>query len=135
MKRVILLPIILGLTLTLTGCKPSDAESNIQQSETSVATSETTSTVRTEFAIASVPKTASKEDETIDTQSDPIVTDALDTTTNAVEPEIETIVSAPVSTAKSDEISISETVPPQLEPVPEDADIEEDTGDFGELFS
>ena len=135
MKRVILLPIILGLTLTLTGCKPSDAESNIQQSETSVATSETTSTVRTESATSSIPETASKEDETIATQSEPIVTDALDTTTNAVEPEIETIVSAPVSTAKSDEISISETVPPQLEPVPEDADIEEDTGDFGELFS
>ena len=134
MKRTLLLSIILGLTLTLTGCKPSDAESNIQQSETSVATSETTSTVRIESAISSIPETASKEDETIDTQSEPIVTDALDTPTNAVEPEIETTVSAPVSTAKSDEISISETAPPQLEPVPEDVDIEEDTGDFGELF-
>ena len=135
MKKVILLPIILGLTLSLTGCKSNDAESSIQQSATSVATSETISTVRTESAISSIPETASKEDETIATQSEPIVTDALDTPTNAVEPEIETIVSAPVSTAKSDEISISETAPPQLEPVPEDADIEEDTGDFGELFS
>ena len=135
MKRTLLLSIILGLTLTLTGCKSSDAESNIQQSETSVTTSESTSAVGNESAIASVPETTSKEDETIDTQSEPIVTDALDTPTNAVEPEIETTVPAPVSTAKSDEISISETVPPQLEPVPEDADIEEDTGDFGELFS
>ena len=135
MKRTLLLSIILGLTITLTGCKSNEAESGIQQSETSIATSETTSTVRTESATSSIPKTASKEDETIATQSEPIVTDALDTPTNAVEPEIETIVSAPVSTAKSDEISISETAPPQLEPVPEDADIEEDTGDFGELFS
>lgn len=135
MKRTLLLSIILGLTLTLTGCRANDAESSIQQSATSVVTSETTSTVRTESAISSIPETASKEDETIDTQSEPIITDALDKPTNAVEPEIETIVSAPVSTAKSDEISISETAPPQLEPVPEDADIEEDTGDFGELFS
>ena len=135
MKRTLLLSIILGLALSLTGCKSNDAESSIPQSETSVATSETTSTVRIESAISSIPETASKEDETIDTQSEPIVTDALDTPTNAVEAEIETTVPAPVSTAKSDEISISETAPPQLEPVPEDADIEEDTGDFGELFS
>ena len=135
MKRTLLLSIILGLTITLTGCKSNEAESGIQQSETSIATSETTSTVRTESATSSIPKTASKEDETIATQSEPIVTDALDTPPNEVAPEIETTVSAPVSTAKSDEISISETAPPQLEPVPEDADIEEDTGDFGELFS
>ena len=131
MKKVILLPIILGLTLTLTGCKSNEAESSIQQGETL----ETTSTVRIESAISSIPETASKEDETIATQSEPIVTDALDTPTNAVEPEIETTVPSPVSTAKSDEISISETASPQLETVPEDADIEEDTGDFGELFS
>ena len=138
MKRTLLLSIILGLTLTLTGCKPSDAESNVQQSATSVTTSETTSAVGNESAIASVPETTSGAEKPIGTQSDPIVTDALDaldTPTNAVEPEIETIVSAPVSTAKSDEISISETASPQLETVPEDADIEEDTGDFGELFS
>ena len=135
MKRMILLLVILGLTLTLTGCKPSDAESNIQQSETSVTTSETTSAVGNESAIASVPETTSKEDETIATQSEPIVTDALDTPTNAVEPEIETTVSVPVSNAKFDKITESGAVPPQLETVPEDAEIEEDTGDFGELFS
>ena len=135
MKKVILLPIILGLTLTLTGCKSNDAESNFQENTLPMTTSETTSTVRTESATSSIPKAALKEDETIDTQSVPIVTDALDTPTNVVKQEIETIVSAPVSTAKPDEISISETASPQLEPVPEDADIEEDTGDFGELFS
>ena len=135
MKRTLLLSIILGLTLTLTGCKPNDAESNFQKNTLPMTTSETNSTVRTESATSSIPKTASKEDGTIVIQSEPIVTDALDTPTNAVEPEIETTVPSPVSTAKSDEISISETAPPQLEPVPEDADIEEDTGDFGELFS
>ena len=138
MKRTLLLSIILGLTLTLTGCKPSDAESNVQQSETSVTTSESTSAVSAESTVSNVPETTSGSEKPIGTQSDPIVTDALDaldTPTNAVEPEIETTVSAPVSTAKSDEISISETASPQLETVPEDADIEEDTGDFGELFS
>ena len=132
MKRVILLPIILGLTLTLTGCKPSDAESNIQQSETSVATSETTSTVRTESAISSIPETTSMAEFT---QSTPIVTVTQNANTNAVAPEIETTVPSPAPTAKSDEIAESDTVPPQLETVPEDVDIEEDTGDFGELFS
>ena len=135
MKRTLLLSIILGLTITLTGCKSNEAESSIQQSETSVTTSETTSTVRTESATSSIPKTASKEDETIDTQSEPIVTDALNTPTNAVEPEIETTVSVPVSNAKFDKITESGAVPPQLETVPEDVDIEEDIGDFGELFS
>ena len=36
---------------------------------------------------------------------------------------------------QSGEIAESDAVPPQLETVPEDVDIEEDTGDFGELFS
>ena len=135
MKRTLLLSVILGLTLSLTGCKSNEAESGIQQSETSVTTSETTSTVRTESATSSIPKAALKEDETIDTRSEPIVTDALDTPTNAVEPEIETTVPSPAPTAKSDEIAESDAVPPQLETVPEDVDIEEDTGDFGELFS
>ena len=135
MKKVILLPIILGLTLTLTGCKSNDAESNFQESPLPMTTSKTTSTVRTESATSSIPETASKEDETIATQSEPIVTDALDTPTNAVEPEIETTVSVPVSNAKFDKITESGAVPPQLETVPEDAEIEEDTGDFGELFS
>ena len=100
-----------------------------------MTTSKTTSTVRTESATSSIPKTASKEDETIATQPEPIVTDALDTPTNAVEPEIETTVSTPAPTAKSDKITESDVAPSQLETVPEDADIEEDTGDFGELFS
>ena len=135
MKRTLLLSIILGLTLTLTGCKPNDAESSIQQSATSVTTSETTSAVGNESAIASVPETTSGAEKPIGTQSKPIVTDALDTSTNAVEPEIETTVPSPAPTAKSDEIAESDAVPPQLETVPEDVDIEEDTGDFGELFS
>ena len=135
MKRILVLSIILGLTITLTGCKSNEAESGIQQSETSVTTSETTSAVGNESAIASIPETTSGAEKPIGTQSEQIVTDALDTPTNAVEPEIETIVSAPVPTAKSDKIAESDAVPPQLETVPEDADIEEDTGDFGELFS
>ena len=48
---------------------------------------------------------------------------------------IETIVTAPASTAKSDEITESDAFPPQLETVSEDANVNEDTGDFGELFS
>lgn len=135
MKKALLLPIILGLSLSLTGCKSNDAESGNQQSETSVATSETTSTVRTKSATSSIPETASVAEKPIGTQSEPIVTDALDTPTNAVEPEIETTVSAPAPTAKSDKITESDVAPSQLETVPEDADIEEDTGDFGELFS
>ena len=138
MKRTLLLSIILGLTLTLTGCKPSDAESNVQQSETSVTTSESTSAVSAESTVSNVPETTSGSEKPIGTQSDPIVTDALDaldTPTNAVEPEIETTVPSPAPTAKSDEIAESDAVPPQLETVPEDVDIEEDTGDFGELFS
>ena len=134
MKRTLLFG-ILGLMLALTGCKSNDAESNFQKNTLPMTTSETTSTVRTESATSSIPKTASKEDETIATQSEPIVTDALDTPTNAVEPEIETTVPSPAPTAKSDEIAESDAVPPQLETVPEDVDIEEDTGDFGELFS
>ena len=135
MKRVILLSIILGLTLTLTGCKPNDAESNIQQSETSVATSETNSTVRTESATSSIPKTASKEDGTIVIQSEPIVTDALDTPTNSVTSITEVDTPTTTSVANSDEIILSDTASPQLEPVSENVPIEEDTGDFGELFS
>ncbi len=135
MKKVILLPIIFGLTITLTGCKSNDAESNFQENALPMTTSETTSTVRTESATSSIPKTASKEDETIDTQSEPIVTDALDTPTNAVAPEVETTVSVPASTAKFVKITESDEAPSQLETVPEDAEIEEDTGDFGELFS
>ena len=135
MKRTLLLSIILGLTLTLTGCKPNDAERGIPQSETSVVTSETTSTVRTESTVSSIPETTSGAEKPIGTQSEPIVTDALDTPTNAVEPKIETTVPAPAPTAKSDKISESDVPPSQLETVPEDVDIEEDTGDFGELFS
>ena len=134
MKRTLLFG-ILGLTLSLTGCRANDAESSIQQSATSVTTSETTSAVGNESAIASVPETTSGAEKPIGTQSEPIVTDALDTPTNAVEPEIETTVPSPAPTAKSDEIAESDAVPPQLETVPEDVDIEEDTGDFGELFS
>ena len=135
MKRILVLPIILGLTLSLTGCGSNDAESNIQQSETSVTTSETTSTVRTESATSSIPKTASKEDETIATQSEPIVTDALDMPTNSVTSITEVDTPTTTSVANSDEIILSDTVPPQLETVPEDVKIEEDSGDFGELFS
>ena len=131
MKKVILLPIILGLTLTLTGCKSNEAESSIQQGETL----ETTSTVRIESAISSIPETASKEDETIATQSEPIVTDALDTPTNSVTSITEVDTPTTASVANSDEIILSDTVPPQLETVPEDVKIEEDSGDFGELFS
>ena len=135
MKRMILLPIILGLTLTLTGCKPSDAESNVQQSATSVTTSETTSAVGNESAIASVPETTSGAEKPIGTQSEPIVTDALDTPTNSVTSITEVDTPTTTSVANSDEIILSDTASPQLETVPEDVDIEEDTGDFGELFS
>ena len=135
MKRMILLPIILGLTLTLTGCKPSDAESNVQQSATSVTTSETTSAVGNESAIASVPETTSGAEKPIGTQSESIVTDALDTPTNSVTSITEVDTPTTTSVANSDEIILSDTASPQLETVPEDVDIEEDTGDFGELFS
>ena len=135
MKRMILLLVILGLTLTLTGCKPSDAESNIQQSETSVATSESTSAVGNESAIASVPETTSGAEKPIGTQSESIVTDALDTPEYTVTSVAEVTTPATASVANSDEIILSDTVPPQLETVPEDVEIEEDSGDFGELFS
>ena len=135
MKRTLLLSIILGLTITLTGCKSNEAESGIQQSETSVTTSETTSAVGNESATSSIPKTASKEDETLDTQSEPIVTDALDTPTNSVTSITEVDTPTTTSVANSDEIILSDTASPQLEPVSENVPIEEDTGDFGELFS
>ena len=135
MKRTLLLSIILGLALSLTGCKSNEAESNFQENTLPMTTSETTSTVRTESAISSIPETASKEDETIATQSEPIVTDALDTPTNYVTSITEADTPTTTSVANSDEIILSDTVPPQLETVPEDVDIEEDTGDFGELFS
>ena len=135
MKRTLLLSVILGAVLSLTGCRTDDAESSIQQSEQSITTSETTSTVRTESATSSIPETTSGAEKPIGTQSEPIVTDALDTPTNAVEPKIETTVPAPAPTAKSDKISESDVPPSQLETVPEDVDIEEDTGDFGKLFS
>ena len=100
-----------------------------------MTTSKTTSTVRTESATSSIPKTASKEDETITTQSEPIVTDALDTPEYTVTSVAEVTTPATASVANSDEIILSDTVPPQLETVPEDVEIEEDSGDFGELFS
>ena len=135
MKRTLLLSIILGLTLTLTGCKPSDAESNVQQSATSVTTSETTSAVGNESAIASVPETTSGSEKPIGTQSDPIVTDALDTPEYTVTSVAEVTTPATASVANSDEIILSDTASPQLETVPEGVEIEEDSGDFGELFS
>ena len=135
MKRMILLPVILGLTLSLTGCRSNDAESSIQQSATSVTTSETTSAVGNESAIASVPETTSGAEKPIGTQSEPIVTDALDTPTNSVTSITEVDTPTTTSVANSDEIILSDTASPQLETVPEDAGIEEDSGDFGELFS
>ena len=135
MKRTLLLSIILGLTITLTGCKSNDAKSSAPENQVLVTTSETASAVSTETAISSVTATISKENEAIAAQSEPIVTDALDTPTNAVAPEVETTVSLPVSNAKFDKITESDEAPSQLETVPEDAEIEEDTGDFGELFS
>ena len=134
MKRTLLFG-ILGLTLSLTGCRANDAESSIQQSATSVTTSETTSAVGNESAIASVPETTSGAEKPIGTQSEPIVTDALDTPTNSVTSITEVDTPTTTSVANSDEIILSDTVPPQLETVPEDVEIEEDSGDFGELFS
>ena len=134
MKRMILLPVILGLTLSLTGCRANDAESSIQQSATSVTTSETTSAVGNESAIASVPETTSWAEKPIGTQSEPIVTDALDTPTNSVTSVTEVTTPATASVANSDEIILSDTASPQLETVPENEDNKEDTGDFGELF-
>ena len=134
MKRTLLFG-ILGLTLSLTGCRANDAESSIQQSATSVTTSETTSAVGNESAIASVPETTSGAEKPIGTQSESIVTDALDTPEYTVTSVAEVTTPATASVANSDEIILSDTVPPQLETVPEDVEIEEDSGDFGELFS
>ena len=130
MKRVILLPIILGLTLTLTGCKPNDAKSSAPENQVLVTASETASAVSTETAISSVTATISKENEAIAAQSEPIVTDALDTPEYTVTSVTEVTTPVTASVANSDEIILSGTASPQLETVPENEDNEEDTGDL-----
>ena len=123
MKRTLLLSIILGLTLTLTGCKPSDAESSIQQSEQSVTTSETALNVS-----ASDISDSSQMQDTELQHSEAVVTEVQDMPSDG---------DAPVSVSKeqSGDVNASDASVPQLETVPEDAPVSEDVGDFGELFS
>ncbi len=123
MKRILVLPIILGLTITLTGCKSNEAESNIQQSETSVATSETTLNVST-----SDISDSSQMQETEPQHSKAVVNKVQDMPSDDDTP-VSASKEQPKNAGKSD------SSVPQLETVPEKDDVEEDTGDFGELFS
>ena len=117
------MPIILGLTLTLTGCKSNDAESGIQQSETSVTASETALNVST-----SDISDSSQMQETELQHSEAVVNKVQDMTSDG-----DTPVSASKEQPKNADKSDSSV--PQLETVPEGVGIEEDSGDFGELFS
>ena len=119
MKKVILLPIILGLTLTLTGCKSNEAESGIQQS----ATSETALNVST-----SDISDSSQMQETEPQHSEAVMSEGK---------ELPSDDDTPVSASKEQPKNAgkSDSSVPQLETVPEDVESEEDSGDFGELFS
>ena len=123
MKRILVLPIIIGLAFTLTGCKPSDAESNIQQSERSVTTSETALNIS-----ASDISDSSQMQDTELQHSEAVVTEVQDMPSDG---------DAPVSVSKEQSVDVnaSDASVPQLETVPEDAPVSEDVGDFGELFS
>ena len=123
MKRTLLLSIILGLTLTLTGCKSNEAESGIQQSETSVTTSETALNVST-----SDISDSSQMQETELQHSEAVVNKVQDMPSDG-----DTPVSA--SKERSKNAGKSDSSVPQLETEPEDAPVSEDVGDFGELFS
>ena len=123
MKRMILLPVILGLTLSLTGCRANDAESSIQQSATSVTTSETALNVST-----SDISDSSQMQETELQHSEAVMSEGKELPSDG---------DTPVSASKeqSKNTGASDASVPQLETVPEDVGIEEDSGDFGELFS
>ena len=123
MKRTLLLSIILGLTITLTGCKSNEAESGIQQSETSVTTSETALNVST-----SDISDSSQMQETEPQHSEAVVNKVQDMPSDGDTP-VSASKEQPKNAGKSD------SSVPQLETVPEGVEIEEDSGDFGELFS
>ena len=123
MKRTLLLSIILGLTITLTGCKSNEAESGIQQSETSVTTSETALNVST-----SDISDSSQMQEMEPQHSEAVVNKVQDMPSDGDTP-VSASKEQPKNTGKSD------SSVPQLETVPEDAPVSENVGDFGELFS
>ena len=123
MKRILVLPIILGLTLILTGCRSDEGESSAPGSTLPVTASETASNV-----IESNNPEPSQIQETEPQHSEPVMTEAQDTPPDA---------DPPVSTSKEKSVNAgaSDAAVPQLETDPEEDDVEEDTGDFGELFS
>ena len=123
MKRILVLPMILGLMLSLTGCRSDEGESRVPESALPVTASETTSNV-----IESNNPEPSQIQGTELQHSEPVMTEALD-----IPPDADT----PVSTSKEKSVNAgtSDVAVPQLETVPEEDDVEEDTGDFGELFS
>ena len=123
MKRTLLLSIILGLTITLTGCKSNEAESGIQQNETSVTTSETALNVST-----SDISDSSQMQETEPQHSEAVVNKVQDMPSDGDTP-VSASKEQPKNAGKSD------SSVPQLETVPEDAPVSENVGDFGELFS
>ena len=123
MKRMILLPIILGAVLSLTGCRTDDAESSITESAMSTTASETTLNVST-----SDISDSSQMQETELQHSEAVVTEEKDMPSTADTPASEV-----KETSKN--TGASDASVPQLETAPEDVEIEEDSGDFGELFS
>ena len=123
MKKIILLSAF-TMMLALTGCHSDDAESSSSEIETTVTAPETSS------ADSAEATTSSSE---LSLQVTETITPQVETTITESQTAIPTDTPVVVSSAKG--TMATEESAPQLETLPEDEAVVEDTGDFGELFS
>ena len=104
MKRILVLPMILGLMLSLTGCRSDGGERSVPESALPVTASETTSNV-----IESNNPEPSQIRKTEPQHSEPVMTEAQDTPPDA---------DTPVSTSKEKSVNAGASDVPNWKPSP-----------------